>query len=108
MRHIFRRYVQLGTVAKLTVALAAEGCRTKRYTGASVSPAAQGPCPSVGNMAVSGIWHHTVDHSVLNIRRRVPRGRTINARTETVAEKPAFCAAFKMRRCLIPADSSRI
>lgn len=31
-------------------------------------------------------------------------GRLINARAETVAEKPAFRAAFKSRRCLIAAD----
>ena len=30
--------------------------------------------------------------------------RMINARAETVADKPAFRAAFKRRRCLIPAD----
>lgn len=29
---------------------------------------------------------------------------TINARAETVSEKPAFRSAFKNRRCLIPAD----
>ena len=30
--------------------------------------------------------------------------RMINARSETVSTKPAFCDAMKSRRCLIPAD----
>ena len=32
------------------------------------------------------------------------RYKTINARSETVTEKPAYCAAIKSRRCLIPAS----
>jgi putative SOS response-associated peptidase YedK len=33
-----------------------------------------------------------------------PKAPTINARSETAAERPLFRSAFKYRRCLIPAD----
>lgn len=33
-----------------------------------------------------------------------PAGKTINARSETVADKPSFREAFARRRCLLPAD----
>jgi putative SOS response-associated peptidase YedK len=36
--------------------------------------------------------------------KKVKLGRLINARSETVTEKPAFKAAASRRRCLVPAD----
>ncbi len=38
------------------------------------------------------------------VRERSVAGRMINARAETLADKPAFRAAFRSRRCLIVAD----
>jgi putative SOS response-associated peptidase YedK len=35
---------------------------------------------------------------------KVIGNRLINARSETASQKPSFRAAFKKRRCLIPAD----
>jgi putative SOS response-associated peptidase YedK len=37
-------------------------------------------------------------------KERTIGSRTINARAETVAERPAYRAAFRYRRCLVPAS----
>ncbi len=38
------------------------------------------------------------------VREATIGARMINARAEDIAEKPAFCAALKLRRCLVLAD----
>ena len=38
-------------------------------------------------------------------REEIPRTGQINARAETVADKPSFRAPFQRRRCIVPADS---
>lgn len=57
--------------------------------------------------AEPGPWRLSLAHWGLIPSWAKDRGigaRMINARADTAAEKPAFRAAFKARRCLIPAD----
>ena len=53
-----------------------------------------------GNMPVSFLW------GLVPFWAKDPSigPRLINARAETIAQKPAFQNAFRKRRCLIPAD----
>ncbi len=53
------------------------------------------PSASGGLIPVKATW------GISNVYRG---GLTINARSETVAEKPMFREAFRRRRCLVPAD----
>lgn len=51
---------------------------------------------TLGTMRWGLVPHWAKDISIGN--------RMINARSETVAEKPAFRSSFKRKRCLLPAD----
>jgi len=86
----------------------------------AVAPAGDDLAPDY-NVAPTKRVHVVVDREVEGARQRtleiarwglVPSwakdpaigSRMINARAETVAEKPAFRRAFAKRRCLVPAD----
>jgi len=55
-----------------------------------------------GAVPFSITWNHLFKSKALT--PRFAGNRLINARGETVADKPAFRRAFAQRRCLIPAD----
>lgn len=77
---------------------------TPRYNVAPTQPVAvvrvggQGPqsCRELATLRWGLIPHWAKDPSIGN--------RMINARAETVAEKPAYRTALRRRRCLVPAD----
>jgi putative SOS response-associated peptidase YedK len=62
--------------------------------------------PPNWNVAPTDPVHVVADHDGTRTLGVVAWGRNwpINARVETVVERPAFRAAFRRRRCLIPAD----
>ncbi|MCB1748588.1 MAG: SOS response-associated peptidase [Gammaproteobacteria bacterium] len=63
------------------------------------------PVPIVLEADGERLWH-LVNWGLVPSWARDPKmgARMINARAETVAEKPAFRAAFRRRRCLVPAS----
>jgi putative SOS response-associated peptidase YedK len=70
----------------------------------NVAPTQQAPMIAIGKAGdrriVSARWGLRPSWMVKDL----PTGPLFNARSETVAEKPSFKAAFARRRCLIPAD----
>jgi putative SOS response-associated peptidase YedK len=55
----------------------------------------------LGNRTIEGLQWGLVPHWTRDIKAA---GRPINARAETVAEKPTFREALRRGRCLIPAS----
>jgi putative SOS response-associated peptidase YedK len=66
------------------------------------------PTQTVPFVRLDGEGNHIVDDGrwwlVPHWAKEVPKAAMFNARIETVRSSPAFRDAFKMRRCLIPAD----
>jgi putative SOS response-associated peptidase YedK len=66
------------------------------------------PTQTVPFVRLDGEGNHIVDDGrwwlVPHWAKEVPKAAMFNARIETVGSSPAFRDAFKMRRCLVPAD----
>jgi len=89
--------------------------KLEEHFGASLDDAVPQPCYNIAPRAAMLAVRAGSDGTRRFVRLRwglIPswakdRGigdRTINARAETLAEKPSFRAAFRQRRCLIPAS----
>ena len=52
----------------------------------------------------NGLIHKTMSWAWCRSGRKDLKSSMINAHVETVASKPAFCSAWKERRCLVPAS----
>jgi len=76
-------------------------------TGASAAPRRYNIAPSQPVAVVANDGEKRLDYFVWGLVpfwSKDPRRGFINARAETLAEKPTFKAAYKYRRCLIFAD----
>ena len=72
-----------------------------RYNGAPTQDFSVCRLDEHGNRVIARLRWGLVPRWAKDIRMGA---RMINARSETVHEKPAFGAAFRSRRCLVPAD----
>ena len=95
------RYVQFSLFPELAREFSLQGAPLEVKPSWNVAPTQNVPVivREDGNRLVSGRWGlippWSKDPSVGN--------RMINARAETLAEKPSFKTPFKKHRCLIPA-----
>ena len=76
------------------------GALSPRYNIAPTQPIAVVRSAETGRTLTSLLWGLIPSWS----KDQKIASRLINARSETVAEKPSFRSAFKHRRCLIPAS----
>ena len=72
-----------------------------RYNGAPTQDFAACRLDETGNRAIAKLRWGLVPYWAKDIRMGA---RLINARAETVHNKPSFGAAFRLRRCLVPAN----
>ncbi len=70
----------------------------------NIAPGTFEPIVRVDNAErkIEAFWWGLVPHWA---KEKSFGARTVNARSETVAAKPAFRAALRYRRCLVPADA---
>lgn len=105
------RYAQFGPVRPSRQALEAfdrlgldiEGALNPREPQYNIAPTQQAPVVAMG---VDGLDVKALRWGLVPVWAKDAKigAKAINARVETVADKPMFRAAFKKRRCLVPAS----
>ena len=96
----------LSTPADLLADLMEVSSPIELATSYNIAPTQEAPIIRTAESPVSGRTLSLLRWGLVPFWAKDPAigNRMINARAETVAEKPSFRASFRKRRCIVPAD----
>ena len=94
LKTLFEKYRLSASLPAINLAARYNGCPTQEFAACRAGGEGEGPALAKFRWGLVPWWAKDLKMGA----------RMINARSETVHEKPAFRSAFRRRRCLIPVN----